>query len=155
MYTHLLENYATNSARTNHYILSFMMRLSNFKVRSCCDRHTRLACRHVFSSPIFNARCSHSLYIPLGIPEAITALCVDHDPFTLSSWISLVFCIWDPQRGEVWDRRRGKSTDKAQADHVSLEPMLYNIYTLRVFQKILDNPVSRKNTFKHLVNYIL
>lgn len=34
MYTHLLEYYATNSAKTNHYILAFMMRLSSFKV-SC------------------------------------------------------------------------------------------------------------------------
>lgn len=32
MYSNLLEHYATNSARTNHYILSFMMRLSNFTV---------------------------------------------------------------------------------------------------------------------------
>lgn len=33
MYSNLLEHYATNSARTNHYILSFMLRLSTFKVR--------------------------------------------------------------------------------------------------------------------------
>lgn len=32
MYTNLLEHYATNSVRTNHYILSFMMRLSTSRV---------------------------------------------------------------------------------------------------------------------------
>lgn len=37
MYSNLLEHYATNSSRTNHYILSFMMRLSNFTV-SAFDR---------------------------------------------------------------------------------------------------------------------
>lgn len=36
MYSNLLEHYATNSARTNHYILSFMMRLSNFTVSIGC-----------------------------------------------------------------------------------------------------------------------
>lgn len=36
MYSNLLEHYVTNSARTNHYILSFMMRLSNFTVSVGC-----------------------------------------------------------------------------------------------------------------------
>lgn len=47
MYSALLEHYATNSARTNHYILSFMMRLTNFTVslaRHMCDH--KLATRY-------------------------------------------------------------------------------------------------------------
>lgn len=80
-------------------------------------------------------------------------MCADNDPLYPIP-VGFVFG-WYPQRSEVGDKRRGKSTDKGQADHVSLEPMLYNIYTLRTFQTILDNPVSRKNPFKHLVNYIL
>ncbi|CAN0497185.1 unnamed protein product [Discosporangium mesarthrocarpum] len=35
MYTSLLEHYASNNAKTNHYVLSFFMRLSNFKVGRC------------------------------------------------------------------------------------------------------------------------
>lgn len=89
------------------------------------------------------------LYIPLGILKP-------SPPCVLIMTLSPRGCVFGaPQRGEVGDKRRGKSTDKAQADHVSLEPMLYNIYTLRIFQTILDNPESRKNPFKHLVNYIL
>ena len=33
--------------------------------------------------------------------------------------------------------------------------MLYNVHTLGVFQKILDDPFTRKSAFKNLVHYIL
>lgn len=33
--------------------------------------------------------------------------------------------------------------------------MLYNVHTLGVFQKILDDPLTSKSAFKNLVHYIL
>ena len=33
--------------------------------------------------------------------------------------------------------------------------MLYNVYTLGVFQKLLDDPFTRKSSFKHLVHFVL
>ncbi|CAB1099608.1 unnamed protein product [Ectocarpus sp. CCAP 1310/34] len=89
--SNLLEHYATNSARTNHYILSFMMRLSNFT-------------------------------------------------------------------GDAPKKRRGETTEQGSgqaSDRVTCEPMLYNVYTLGVFQKVLDDPFTRKSSFKHLVHFIL
>ncbi|CAM9181854.1 unnamed protein product [Hapterophycus canaliculatus] len=91
MYSNLLEHYATNSVRTNHYILSFMMRLSNFT-------------------------------------------------------------------GDVSKKRRGERIEMDNGhsgDRVTFEPMLYNVYTLGVFQKVLDDPFTRKSSFKHLVHFIL
>ncbi|CAM9634093.1 unnamed protein product [Ectocarpus sp. 13 AM-2016] len=91
MYSNLLEHYATNSARTNHYILSFMMRLSNFT-------------------------------------------------------------------GDAPKKRRGETTEQGSGhagDRVTCEPMLYNVYTLGVFQKVLDDPFTRKSSFRHLVHFIL
>eukprot|EP00752_Nemacystus_decipiens_P001460 g1436.t1 len=93
MYSNLLEHYATNSSRTNHYILSFMMRLSNFT-----------------------------------------------------------------GEGDNSKKRRGESLelDRRSGDTaVTCEPMLYNVYTLGVFQKVLDDPFTRKSAFKHLVHFIL
>lgn len=55
-------------------------------------------------------------------------------------------------------KRQGGSTgldNAASNDSVGFEPMLYNVYTLGVFQKILDDPLTRKTAFKHLVHYIL
>ena len=51
MYSHLLEHYATNSSRTNHYILSFMMRLSNFTVSVSGPGKRQL--RYVYRSVAF------------------------------------------------------------------------------------------------------
>lgn len=33
--------------------------------------------------------------------------------------------------------------------------MLYNVHTLGVFQRILDDPFTSKSAFKNLVHYIL
>lgn len=33
--------------------------------------------------------------------------------------------------------------------------MLYNVHTLGVFQKLLDDPFTRKSSFKHLVHFVL
>eukprot|EP00903_Cladosiphon_okamuranus_P017376 g16007.t1 len=92
MYSNLLEHYATNSSRTNHYILSFMMRLSNFT-----------------------------------------------------------------GHGDSSKKRRGESLDfdRQPSDDVTCEPMLYNVYTLGVFQKLLDDPLTRKSSFKHLMHFIV
>lgn len=62
------------------------------------------------------------------------------------------------QGGGSSKKRRGKAAglDGGQSnDGVSLEPMLYNVHTLGVFQKILDDPFTRKSAFKNLVHYIL
>lgn len=39
-------------------------------------------------------------------------------------------------------------------DVVGMEAVLYNVYTLGVFQKILDDPLCRKSAFTHIVQYV-
>lgn len=39
-------------------------------------------------------------------------------------------------------------------DGLGLEAMLYNVHTLGVFQKVLDDPLSRQSALKHLVHYV-
>lgn len=51
-------------------------------------------------------------------------------------------------RGELYEQRM-------PGECVGLEAMLYNVHTLRVFQKILDDPLTRKPAFKHLVQYVV
>lgn len=59
--------------------------------------------------------------------------------------------------GDSSKKRRGESLefDRQSSDKVTCEPMLYNVYTLGVFQKVLDDPFTRKSSFKHLVHFIL
>lgn len=62
------------------------------------------------------------------------------------------------QGGGSSKKRRGKAAglDRGESnDGVSLEPMLYNVHTLGVFQRILDDPFTSKSAFKNLVHYIL
>lgn len=62
------------------------------------------------------------------------------------------------QGGGPSKKRRGRAVeaDRAESsDKISLEPMLYNVYTLGVFQKVLDDPLTCKSAFTHLVHFIV
>lgn len=66
-------------------------------------------------------------------------------------------CPVNPQGSELSKKRRGELSDHDDSlpnGDVGLEAMLYNVNTLRVFHKILDDPVARKSAFKHLVHYV-
>lgn len=60
-------------------------------------------------------------------------------------------------QGDASKKRGGESLelDRHSSDEVTCEPMLYNVYTLGVFQRVLDDPFTRKSSFKHLVHFIL
>lgn len=61
------------------------------------------------------------------------------------------------QGRESSKRRRGELTEEdgtVSNDCMGLEAMLYNVHTLGVFQRILNDPLTQKPAFRHLVQYV-
>lgn len=85
----------------------------------------------------FDVTRNRSVFTTRGQPEREVSTNRDSDATQIS-------------QGDASKKRSGESTDG-----VTLEPMLYNVYTLGVFQKLLDDPFTRKASFKHLVHFVL
>lgn len=55
-------------------------------------------------------------------------------------------------------RKRGHSgseeEDTTSSNRVGLEAMLYNVHTLGVFQRMLDDPVTKTSVFRHFMQFI-